>query len=74
MKSVQIKSHVGKDGILRLQVPVDISDQEMEVLLVLQPVDQKTADMSESSGWPPDFFKITAGAFKNNPFKREAQL
>ena len=74
MKSVQIKSHVGKDGILRLQVPVDISDQEMEVLLVLQPVDQKTADMPGSSGWPPDFFKITAGAFKDNPLKREAQL
>jgi len=45
----------------------------MEVLLVLQPADQKTADMSESSGWPSDFFKITAGAFKDNPLKREAQ-
>jgi len=73
MKSVQMRSHVGKDGILRLQVPVDISDQEIEVLLVLQPVDQKTADMPEPSGWPPDFFKITAGAFKDNPLKREAQ-
>jgi hypothetical protein len=74
MKSIQIKSHVGKDGILHLQVPVDISDQEIEVLLVLQPVDQKTVDMPGSSGWPPDFFKITAGAFKDNPLKREAQL
>ena len=73
MKSIQIKSHVGKDSILRLQVPVDISDQEIEVLLVLRPVDQKTADMPESSEWPPDFFKITAGAFKDNPLKREAQ-
>jgi len=73
MKSVQIKSHVGKDGILRLQVPVDISDQEIEVLLVLQPVDRKTADKPESFAWPPDFFKITAGAFKDNPLKKEAQ-
>ena len=73
MKSVQMRSHVGKDGILRLQVPVDISNQDMEVLLALHPVPEKTVDIPEPSGWPPDFFKITAGAFKDNPLKREAQ-
>ena len=73
MKSIQIKSRVGKDGILRLQVPVDMSDQDIEVLLVLQPVAQKVAHMPELSEWPADFFKTTAGAFKDRPLKREAQ-
>lgn len=73
MKSIQVKSRVGKDGVLRLQVPVDMSDQDLEVLLVLQPLTRKPVDITDSGGWPPDFFKITAGAFKDKPLKRETQ-
>ncbi|MEA3222602.1 MAG: hypothetical protein U9P49_05500 [Thermodesulfobacteriota bacterium] len=73
MKSIQIKSRVGKDGILRLQVPADMSDQDLGILLVVQPVTQKSVDMPESSKWPADFFKVTAGAFKGMHLKREAQ-
>jgi hypothetical protein len=38
MTSVHLKAHVDKDGILKLQTPVQgISDQDVEVTLVIQP-------------------------------------
>jgi len=41
--------------------------------LVLQPVSQKPADITDFVGWPQDFFKITAGAFRDKPLEREVQ-
>jgi len=37
MLSTQLTQHVGWDGILSLSVPLDIHDQNVEVLIVVQP-------------------------------------
>jgi len=41
MKSIQLKSNVGHDGILRLQLPVDMPNQEIEIVIVIHAVQQK---------------------------------
>ena len=53
MVSIQVKAKVGPDGVLRLQVPTNFRDVEVDACLVLNP--------STSIVWPPGFFEATAG-------------
>jgi len=47
MKSLQIVSRVSGDGILRLQISTDMPNQELEEVIVLQPVAHKAGNMPE---------------------------
>ena len=38
MKTITLNSHVGADGILTLQVPVKVTNADLEVVLIVQPV------------------------------------
>ncbi len=75
MKSIQLTSHVGKDGILKIQMPVDITDQEVDVVVVVQPrlKFESAVDTPEARGWPPGFFEKTAGAWQGDPLTRPPQ-
>ncbi len=75
MKSIQLTSHVGKDGILKIQMPVDITDQEVDVVVVVQPrlKFEPAVDTPEARGWPPGFFEKTAGAWQGDPLTRPPQ-
>ena len=37
MYSTQLTTHIGKDGILHLNLPLDIQDQEVEIIVVVHP-------------------------------------
>lgn len=63
MQSITLRSHVGPDGILHLDVPVGVHDAELEVTVTVQPVDSTP----QGKGWPPDFFEETFGSFKDDP-------
>ena len=36
MKSVKVRQRVGEDGILHLDIPVGIADQDVEVMVIYQ--------------------------------------
>lgn len=36
MDSIKMRSRVGKDGILHLQIPVEITDKELEIMVIYQ--------------------------------------
>ncbi len=38
MQSITLQSHVGADGVLKLQVPVGIANADLEVMVVVQPI------------------------------------
>ncbi len=38
MNSFKVHQRVGKDGILHLAVPVGLTEQELEVMVVYQPI------------------------------------
>lgn len=61
MRSITLRSHVGSDGILRLQVPVELRDRDLEVIVTYQPLPNQDKS-SDDLGWPPGFFERTAGA------------
>ena len=35
MQSVKLHSHVGRDGILKLEVPVGLSEVDLEVMVIM---------------------------------------
>jgi len=63
MQSITLHSHVGEDGILHLDIPVGLTDAELEVTVTVQAVDSTP----EGKGWPPGFFEKTFGSLRDDP-------
>ena len=75
MQSIKVRSRVGADGILHLQIPVGIKDTDLEVIVIFQPIVPATqAKTPEDLGWPPGFFERTIGCFQDEPLVRGEQL
>jgi hypothetical protein len=72
MQSVKLRSHVGKDGILKLEIPLNLVNTDVEVMVVFQPV-TTTAPGPADSGWPANFFEQTYGSFRDEPLFRESE-
>ena len=55
MQSITVQSHISKDGILRLQVPDEFKDVDVQVTLALQETKINGAAKSpEDLGWPKE--------------------
>ncbi len=68
MHSIKLQTHIGDDGLLQLELPVDIINQDLEVIVIYQPIDQ-----TRKRAWSPGFFERTFGAWQGEPLVREAQ-
>ncbi len=74
MKSIKLRSRVGADGILHLDLPINIKEQELEVTVLYQPVETYLPPSSpETLGYSPNFFAETAGAWQGEPLVRGEQ-
>ncbi len=68
IKTITLESHVGRDGVLNLRVPVEMSDVDVRVDLTLEPLDTARGNRTpEELGWPPGFFEKTAGSIPDFP-------
>ena len=38
MQSLTLHTRVGKDGILKLEMPIDMTDTELEIVLIFTPI------------------------------------
>lgn len=81
MESIKLQSHAGPDGILKLEVPVGLSDMDYEVVVIVQPVESISPNLAEPAslspeelGWPPGFFEQTEGSLEDDPIERPPQL
>jgi hypothetical protein len=72
MQNIKLHSRVGSDGILHLEVPIEITDSEIEITIIVKPVYSQT-ETTKKSNWSPRFFKQTAGAWEGGQLKREPQ-
>ncbi|MGD1901808.1 MAG: hypothetical protein ACFB9N_06165 [Geitlerinemataceae cyanobacterium] len=43
MKSIKIRQRVGRDGILRLEIPTEIADRDLEIAITYQPAAPETS-------------------------------
>jgi hypothetical protein len=67
MKTVNLTTRVGSDGVLRLEVPVDVMNTELEVVLVLQPMASAPTNTPEARGWPQGYFEEVIGSLPDFP-------
>ncbi|NMG22246.1 hypothetical protein [Brasilonema bromeliae] len=49
METMKVRSHIGADGILQIQMPTDFKDTSVEVVLVVQPLSEQETAASEST-------------------------
>ena len=70
METITLHSRVGADGLLKLQVPVKLTNIDLEVVVIVQPA----APVDQVSGWPTGFFEQTYGSFRDHPLVREPQV
>jgi hypothetical protein len=69
METITLHSRVGADGLLTLQVPVKLTNTDLEVVLIVQPV----APQSKATEWSPEFFEEVAGGWRGELLVREDQ-
>jgi hypothetical protein len=67
METIKLKTHIGQDGILRLELPEHIRNRDIEILVVLQPVQNEPVD---AMGYPIDYFDETYGSMADDPIER----
>ncbi|MBN3921713.1 hypothetical protein [Nostoc sp. NMS4] len=68
MQSIKLNTHVGSDGILHLDIPLGITDKEIEVMVIYQQLKPSTTTKTpEELGWPPNFFEQTYGSCQDDP-------
>jgi hypothetical protein len=68
MKSIKLNKKVGTDGILHLDIPVEIIDAEVEIMVIyqrLQPPAQPNT--LNDFGYPLGFFEQTYGSCADDP-------
>lgn len=70
METIKLRTHVGADGILKLEVPVNFPNREFEVLVVMQPLEEEVDEL----GWPIGYFDETYGILADDPIERPAEL
>ncbi len=69
METITLHSRVGADGLLKLQVPVKLTNTDLEVVVIVQPAEP--AD--QAPDWPSGFFDEVAGGWRGEPLIREDQ-
>ncbi len=67
MHNIKLRSHVGSDGILHLDVPVEVTDTDLEVTVTIKPIQSTSAKTEEELGWPTGFFEKTYGICQDDP-------
>lgn len=67
MHTISLKARADQDGVIRFEIPTQLAGQEVEVLLVIQPLPEEPVD---DMGYPVGYFEETYGSFANDPLER----
>ena len=71
MKSVNLKSRIGIDGYLRVNIPTNIIEKHVDVFVIYDV--QNDTNVVETSKWPDNYFAETYGCLASDPIKRQYQ-
>lgn len=71
MQTITLKARADKDGILRLEIPTNQADQELEIVLVMQTL---LNEMVDAMGYPLGYFDETYGCMADDPIERNQPL
>lgn len=71
MQTLNLKARTDKDGIVRLEIPTNRVDQDIEIVVVMQTTDDELLD---EMGYPVGYFEDTYGMFADDPIARNQPL
>lgn len=54
METIKLTTHIDSTGTLRLELPTDLANRIVEVLMVLSPT---PTQLPSEGGWPPNYFE-----------------
>lgn len=69
MEMLKLRKHIGADGLLTVELPQGMANQEVEVVVVVQPLQPKALTQAE---WVA-FIDATAGSLADDPIERPDQ-
>lgn len=68
MQTMTLKARTDSEGLVKLEIPTDLADQDFEIVLVMQPLSSKPVD---AMGYPIGYFEKTYGSFADEPLERD---
>ena len=73
MQTIETHSHIGADGILRLNLPVNLPETDVDIIVVVQPRNGTANNGSGAKSWPPGFFDAVIGGWQGEILERPEQ-
>jgi hypothetical protein len=74
MDRIKVRTHVGPDGVLKLDLPLAFKETDVEVVVVVQSLAaRQAATPSGDLGWPPGYLEQTYGSFQDESLVRGEQ-
>ncbi|MBI5838630.1 MAG: hypothetical protein HZB19_00875 [Chloroflexi bacterium] len=70
MQSLTLHTRVGKDGILKIETPIGFANADLEIILVVHPLEAGAQPVPE---WLANFFNEIVGGWEGAPLVREPQ-
>jgi len=75
METKKLRSHIGKDGILQIEMPTDLKDTSVEVVVVVQPLSsEETKPQYNAWGKLTTKKSITEAITKMRQLRQEVAL
>lgn len=84
METIKLQAHIGEDGTLQVTVPERLRNQDLEILMVFQPVVITASEQSPSTpdgfvdpetlGFSRYFLEEVIGGWLGEPLERPPQL
>jgi hypothetical protein len=71
MQTITLKARADRDGLLKLEIPTNLADRDVEIVLVMHPLTAKPLD---DMGYPVGYFEETYGMFADEPLERNQPL
>jgi hypothetical protein len=74
MRTIHVQEKTGADGMLHFHIPLGKPEAEFEVVVIVQPKETSTGDMTvHERGWPQGYFESTFGSLTDETFVRPPQ-
>ncbi|MBZ0299850.1 MAG: hypothetical protein K8J31_08925 [Anaerolineae bacterium] len=71
MQTMTLKARSDHDGILKLEIPTNLPDSEVEIVLVMH---AHASEALDEMGYPLGYFEETYGSFADEPLERNQPL
>lgn len=81
METLKIRTYIGEDGILKVRLPQQLVNQELDIVIVFQPTEIQPTEIPTKSQQPPEelgfsrrFLEEVIGSWEGEPLERPEQL